>query len=176
MLPASLEAASDATPPVINNNSQEEEQSRGDSSERWGIAQKFTSPMLFSGPEKPRKKSTDPARLTYGKPTGAPGAEKAGRALSDTGLRVTGETLGVKAANTEPALVTRSQGWRAGLGPPPYGPFLLASRQLKLCTEMYREQQAREKGSVRVMGAATPRGHLHDPLGTGCRAGQSGLH
>lgn len=124
MLPTSLEAASDATPPVINNNSQEEEeQSRGDSSERWGIAQKFTSPMLFSGPEKPRKKSTNPARLTYGKPTGEPGAEKAGRALSDTGLRVTEETLGVKAANTEPALVTRSQGWLGWARASPVRPF-----------------------------------------------------
>lgn len=54
-----------------------------------GYSPRFTSPMLFSGPEKPQRKSSKPARLTYGKPTGKPGAEKAGRALSETGLRVT---------------------------------------------------------------------------------------
>lgn len=85
------------------------------------------------------------------------------------------ETLGVKAANTEPALVIQQPGL-AGLGSglPPHCPFLLASRQLKLCV-MYREQQAREKDRVRVVGAATPEEYLCDPfLGTCCRAGLSG--
>lgn len=88
-LTASLEVAPNATPRVINNSQEKKEQSRGDRNERWDIAQRFTSPMLFSGPEKPQKKSTNPARLTYGKPTGKPGAEKAGGTLSERGLRVT---------------------------------------------------------------------------------------
>lgn len=65
MLPTSLEAAPSATTVVINNNSQERKgQSRGGSNERRETAQRCTSPMLFSGPEKPQKKSTNPARLT----------------------------------------------------------------------------------------------------------------
>lgn len=93
--PHFLRSSSQCHTLVINNNSQEKkEQSRGDSKERRDVAQRFTSPMLFSGPQKPPKKSTNPARLTYGKPTGKSGAEKAGRALSETGLSNGGDTWG----------------------------------------------------------------------------------
>lgn len=64
----------------------------------------------------------------------------------------------------------------AGLGSGlPHHPLLLAPRQLKLCVTD-REQQAREKDRVGAMGAATPQGDLHDPLGTGCRQDSLGLH
>lgn len=53
-LTTSLEVAPNATPLVINNSQEKKEQSRGDRNERWDIAQRFTSPMLFSGPEKPQ--------------------------------------------------------------------------------------------------------------------------
>lgn len=77
MLPASFEATPNATALVISYSSQEKRE-QSDSSERRDIAQRFTSPMLVSGPETPQEKSTNPARLTYGKPTGKPGAERAG--------------------------------------------------------------------------------------------------
>lgn len=60
------------------------------------------------------------------------------------------ETLGVKAANTEPALVitTARDGW-VGLRPPPAPPLPFpAGLQAAEACVMYRERQAREKGSV----------------------------
>lgn len=70
------------------------------------------------------------------------GGEEAGRALS--GTRPQGdseETLRVKAAGTEPALVNTAAAGRVGPRPPPHCPFLLSSRRPKLCV-MYRQQQA----------------------------------
>lgn len=49
------------------------------------------------------------------------------------GLSDREETLGVKAANMEPALVIRQPGWLGGARASLLCPLLLASWQLKLC-------------------------------------------
>lgn len=51
------------------------------------------------------KEKHKPSKIDLWEAAGKPGAGEAGGTLSETGLRVTEETLGVKAANTEPALV-----------------------------------------------------------------------
>lgn len=174
-LTTSLEVAPDATPPVINNSQEKKEQSRGDRNERWAIARRFTSPMLLSGPEKPLKESTNPARLTYGKPTGKPGAEEAGGTLSEPGLRVTERRhLGLR-QRTQPALVMQQPGL-AGLGsglplsPAPAGPQAAEAVCDRQRTAGQREGQGRGDGSGHPTGIS-PR-----PLGTGCRQDSLGLH
>lgn len=62
-LTTSSEVAPNATTLVINNSQEKKEQSRGNRNERWDIAQRFTSPMLFSGPEKPPKKKHKPSKI-----------------------------------------------------------------------------------------------------------------
>lgn len=85
--------------------------------------------------------------------------------MSETGLRVTEETLGVKAANTEPALVMRQPGL-AGLGSGlPTLPFPSGLQAAEAVCDVQRAAGQRE-GQVRAVGAATPRENLHDSSGT----------
>lgn len=85
--------------------------------------------------------------------------------MSETGLRVTEETLGVKAANTEPALVMRQPGL-AGLGSGlPTLPFPSGLQAAEAVCDVRRAAGQREE-QVRAVGVATPRENLHDPSGT----------
>lgn len=100
-LPTSVEVAPDARPPAMKDRSPgREEQSRGDSS-GGNRAQRRLSPVLLSEHGLAR-------RAQAGAPWKA-GAEKAGAPGGETARRP-GATLGLKAADAEPALVGREPG------------------------------------------------------------------